>query len=187
MNPNANFISANYGFGLKYYVNQNGLFSSDKEPFTSAKFKGLEIIVGEEIYLDAERNNAETQNMEQIFLQINYYLNKNLYISGQTSFANFGNAGAYAEGIAGLGFSTSSNFSSKIQLFGQILTGAAGGGFIDTGEGLIVKPNAGATVLFNDKLGLRVSAGQVIAIDGELNSTFINVGLSYRFATLKAK
>ena len=187
MNPNANFISANYGFGLKYYVNQNGLFSSDEESFTSAKFKGLEIIVGEEIYLDAERNNAEPQNMEQIFLQINYYLNKNLYVSGQTSFANFGNAGAYAEGIAGLGFSTSLNFSSKIQLFGQILTGAAGGGFIDTGEGLIIKPSAGASILFNDKLGLRASAGQVIAIDGELNSTFINVGLSYRFATLKAK
>jgi len=187
MNPNANFVSANYGFGLKYYINQNGLFSSEGDAFSSSKFKGLEIIVGEEIYLDAERNNAEPQNMEQIFLQINYYLNKNLYASGQTSFANFGNAGAYAEGIAGLGVSTSSKFSNKIQLFVQVLTGAAGGGFIDTGEGLIVKPSAGATILFTNKLGLRASVGQVIAVDGELNSTLINVGLSYRFATLKAK
>jgi len=186
MNPNANFVSANYGFGLKYYFHQNGLYSSDGDTFSSAKFKGLEIIVGEEIYFDAERNNADPQNMEQIFLQINYYLNKNLYVSGQTSFANFGNAGAYAEGIAGLGFSTSSKFSNKIQLFAQVLTGAAGGGFIDTGEGLIVKPSAGASILLSNKLGLRASVGQVMAVDGELNSTLINVALNYRFAKLKA-
>jgi len=187
MSPNANFASATYGFGLKYYVNQNGVLSQDGNTFTSAKFKGLEIIVGEEIYFDAERNNSEPQNMEQILLQFNYYLNKNIYVSGQTSFANFGNAGAYAEGIAGIGLSTSSKFSNKIQLFAQVLTGAAGGGFIDTGEGLIVKPSVGASFLFNDKLGLRASLGQVKAIDGELNSTLINFGLSYRISTLKSK
>ncbi len=186
MNPNANFISETYGFGLKYYLNQNGLISSDDKTATSAKFKGIEIIIGEEIYFDAERNNAEPQNMEQIQLQFNYYLNKNIYVSGQTSFANFGNAGAYAEGIAGIGVSTSFQFSERIQLFGQVLTGAAGGGFVETGEGLIVKPSAGASFLFNDKLGLRASVGQVIAIDGELNSTLINVGLTYRLAMLKA-
>ena len=186
MSPNANFVSQTYGFGLKYYLNQNGLISSDGKTATRAKFKGIEIIIGEDIYFDAARNNADSQNMAQIQLQFNYYINKNFYVSGQTSFANFGNAGAYAEGIAGLGVSTSSQFLERIQLFGQVLTGAAGGGFIDTGEGLIVKPSVGASFLFNDKLGLRASIGQVIAIDGELNSTFINFGINYRIAMLKA-
>ncbi|MEN8125737.1 MAG: hypothetical protein ABFR32_11480 [Bacteroidota bacterium] len=186
MNPNASFVASTYGFGLKYHINQNGLISSDSKTFTSAKFKGLEFIVGEEMYFDAERNNAGPQNLQQILLQLNYYLNKNIYVSGQTSFANFGNAGAYAEGIVGGGFSTSTQFSNRIQLFAQILIGAAGGGFVDTGEGLIIKPSAGATFLFNDKLGLRASVGQVKAIDGELNSTFFNIGLNYRLAMLKA-
>ncbi len=187
MNPDANFVSATYGLGIKYYINQNGLISSDGKTLTSAKFKGFEIIVGEEMYFDAERNNADPQNLQQILLQINFYLNKNFYISGQTAFANFGNAGAYAEGIAGGGVSTSSKFSNKIQLFAQILTGAAGGGFMDTGEGLIVKPSVGASFLFNDKLGLRASFGHVKAINGELNSTMINVGLNYRISMLIAK
>ena len=72
-------------------------------------------------------------------------------------------------------------------MFAQILTGAAGGGFMDTGEGLIVKPSVGASFLFNDKLGLRTSFGHVKAINGELNSTMINIGLNYRISMLLAK
>lgn len=186
MTPTAAFAASTYGFGLKFYINQNGLISSDGEAFTSAKFKGMEVIVGEEIYFDAERYDAEPQDLLQIFLQLNFYMTKNFYVSGQTSFANFGNAGAYAEGIVGGGISTFSGFSNSIQLFAQILGGAAGGGAIDTGQGLIVKPSAGVSLYINDKLGIRTSLGQVISINGELNSTLINIGLNYRISMLKA-
>jgi hypothetical protein len=148
---------------------------------------GLEVIVGQELYLDAERYSSDPQNLQQILLQLNFYLHKNVYVSGQTSFANFGNAGAYAEGIVGGGISTSTGFSKRIQLYAQILSGAAGGGAVNTGQGLIVKPGIGASLLFKDKLGIRSSFGQVIAIDGELNSTLINLGLTYRISMLNAR
>lgn len=186
MSPNAKFVASTYGFGLKYYINQNGLISSEGKTFTTAKFKGLEIIAGQEIYFDAKRVFIEPQNLYQFLLQVNFYLNKNIYVSGQTSFANFGNAGAYAEGIIGGGVSTSSKFSKKIALFSQILIGAAGGGHVDTGEGLIIKPSIGMAYLLNDKLGLRASLGQVKAFNGELNSTLINIGLNYRISFLKS-
>lgn len=186
LNPNGHFMSSTYGLGLKYYVNHNGLISPNGNNFSSAKFKGKEIIIGQEVYLDAANRILDPYNMYQIFLQFNFYINKNIYAAGQTAFANFGYAGAYAEGTVGIGLSTSTGFSKKVQLYSQILTGAAGGGFIDTGQGLIVKPSAGVTLFFNDKLGLRTSAGQVIALDGELNSTLFNLGISYRFATLKS-
>jgi len=187
MSPNARFAAWSYGVGLKHYINLNGLISSDDKAFTSAKFKGLEVIAGQEIYFDAERYFTEPQNLQQILLQLNFYLNKNIYVSGQTSFANFGDAGAYAEGIVGGGISTSSGFSNRIQLFTQILIGAAGGGAVDTGEGLIVKPSIGASLFLNDKLGIRTSLGQVKSINGELYSTLINIGLNYRISMLKAK
>jgi len=186
MSPNAKFAAWSYGFGLKYYINQNGLISSDGKTFSSAKFKGMEAIIGQEIYFNAERYFSDPQNLLQIFLQLNFYLNKNIYVSGQTSFANFGNAGAYAEGIVGGGFSTSSGFSKRIQLFAQILGGAGGGGAVDTGQGLIAKPSIGASLFFSDKLGVRMSLGQVISIDGELNSTLLNLGFNYRISMLKA-
>ena len=67
------------------------------------KFKGLEVITKHDIYFNAERDSNPTDDLNQFSLQINLNLNKNLYIAGQTSFAIFGNAGAYAEGIVGLG------------------------------------------------------------------------------------
>lgn len=186
MNPSAHFISSTYGIGIKHYVNSNGLKAPVENNFISSKFKGKEIIVGQEIYKDVANVLMDPYNMQQLFLQFNFYVNKNIYAAGQTAFANFGYAGAYAEGTIGMGVGTSSGFSSKLQLFGQILAGAAGGGYIETGEGLIVKPSAGLSIYLGDKLGIRSSIGQVIAIDGDLNSTHLNIGLSYRFATLKS-
>ncbi len=186
MSPNAKFMASSYGIGLKHYVNLNGLSSADGKAYTSAKFKGMEVIAGQEIYFDAERIFTEPQDLYQILLQLNFYLYKNFYLSGQTSFANFGDAGAYAEGIVGGGISTFSGFSNRLQLFAQVLLGAAGGGAVATGEGLIVKPSIGASLFLNDKLGIRTSLGQVKSIKGELNSTLINIGLNYRISMLKA-
>ena len=55
---------------------------------------------------------------------------------------DFGNAGAYAEGIAGLGIQTHKVWNGRVTFFVQGLIGSAGGGNISTGEGLIVKPSA---------------------------------------------
>jgi len=187
MSPNAKFLAWSYGIGFKHYINLNALIAPDENTFTSARFKGMEVIVGQEIYFDAARIFDETQDLQQILLQLNFYLIKNIYVSGQTSFANFGNAGAYAEGLLGVGVTTFSGFSNRIQLFAQTMIGAAGGGGVATGEGLIVKPSIGVSLLLNDKLGIRTSFGRVISINGELNSTLINLGLNYRISMLKAK
>ena len=188
LSPDASFLSSTYGIGFKYFFNQNGLISKDDQAYTFAKFKGKEFILGEEFYFNVARNYEDLlDQMQQIVLQLNFYLKKNIYLAGQAAFANFGDAGAYAEGLGGIGFSTSGDFSARFQLFGQILAGAAGGGWIDTGEGLIIKPSAGGSVFFNDKLGLRLAVGQAKAVGGGLNSTFASASLSYRLALLKAK
>ena len=50
------------------------------------------VIVKHDIYLDAVREINPTEDLHQISLQLNLDLNKNLFVTGQTSFANFGNA-----------------------------------------------------------------------------------------------
>ncbi|WP_226789180.1 hypothetical protein [Polaribacter reichenbachii] len=185
ISPNAHFNTSSLGIGLKYYIDRNGIIAD--KTFTSGKFKGFEVIVKQDLYLDAERDKDTnpTQNLHQISLQINLDLNKNVYVAGQTSFANFGNAGAYAEGIVGLGAKTNPIANNKITIFGQVLTGAAGGGDISTGEGLILKPSAGLSYKLNNTLSLRASGGYVKAKGGQLNSTFFNFGLKYHLSFLK--
>ena len=101
------------------------------------------------------------------------------------SFANFGNAGAYAEGIVGAGIQSSPIFKKKINLFAQILGGAAGGGDISTGEGLILKPSVGIQYQFHSQFSIQTALGYVKAKQGTLSSPFINLGVTYEFSLLR--
>ena len=188
MSPDSYFRSSTFGVGLKYYVDKDGVSSTNKE-YSFAKFKGLETIIKQDLYFNATRDNNGSfdQNMHQISLQINFFLNKYLYASGQTAFANFGDAGAYAEGIVGLGVQSNTFFNNTTSVFIQLLGGAAGGGGISTGEGLIVKPSIGINYKLTDKLNLRGGLGYVKAKGGQLSSTYVNFGFSYNFSFLSVK
>ncbi|MGB0880336.1 MAG: hypothetical protein ACPGTO_07190 [Polaribacter sp.] len=184
MSPDSYFYTSSYGFGIKYYIDKNGITSEEKT-FTEGKFKGFEVVVKQDLYVDAERGTNPIENLHQISLQLNLDINKNLYVAGQTSFANFGNAGAYAEGIVGLGVKSIPVFNKTTTFFAQILGGAAGGGDISTGEGLILKPSLGVSYRLNNSLSLRSAVGYVKARGGELSSPFLNLGITYNLAFLK--
>lgn len=186
LNPDSHFASNTLGFGLKYYINQSGITSEEKT-FTTATIKGVEIVLGQDVYFNAKRYTQPTTNLYQLGAQANIYLTKNIFIAGKTSFANFGNAGAYAEGIVGAGIRSNSFYNDKINVFVQGLAGAAGGGDISTGQGFIIKPSAGIYLNFNEKLSLRGEGGYVKARGGTLSSSFFNLGLSYQIGSLIAK
>jgi hypothetical protein len=184
ISPNSHFNTSSLGVGIKYYVERSGVIAD--QSFTNGMFKAFEVIVKHDVYLDAKRDkDIATENMHQIALQINFDLTKNIYVAGQTAFASFGNAGAYAEGIVGFGARTNSFYNNKINIFGQVLAGAAGGGDISTGEGLIFKPAAGFNYKLNNSLSLRASGGYVKAKGGALSSTMFNVGIKYHLSFLK--
>lgn len=184
LTPNSHFTASTYGIGLKYYAHTNGILSKGNTVFTKAKFKGIQITIQQEMYFNAKRGSNPTENLQQISLQGNLFLNKYIYVAGQTSFANFGNAGAYAEGIVGLGINSKPILHKKITAFAQLLGGAAGGGDISTGQGFIIKPNIGINYDLNDKLSIRASVGKVTARGGKLNSTSISFGFSYNISFL---
>ncbi|WP_010178497.1 hypothetical protein [Aquimarina agarilytica] len=186
LSPNQHFNASTLGLGLKYYVNTEGSLADQKD-LTKTKFKGLNIIVKQDVYTNAKRVTNPTEDLYQISLQVDLFLKKYIYATGQTSFANFGNAGAYAEGILGVGLQSASLIDKKISVFAQVLGGAAGGGNISTGQGFIVKPSIGFYYHLTDKLNFRAAIGYVKASGGELNSTAFNFGLSYRFSLLTAK
>lgn len=191
MSPDAHFNSSTLGFGLKYYLDKDGILAnkSNEKTFSKSKFKGLEAIIKQDLYLDAARDNKGgfTQNMHQISLQINFFLNKYLYGTGQTSFANFGGAGAYAEGIVGLGIESGTFFNHTTSIFVQFLAGAAGGGGISTGQGFILKPSMGIQYKLTDKLNIRGGLGYVKSRGGKLSSPYLNFGINYHFSFLSVQ
>ncbi len=186
LSPNQHFNASTLGFGLKYYVHTEGSLA-EHNTLNNTKFKGININIKQDVYTNAKRVTNPTEDLYQISLQVDLFLKKHIYATGQTSFANFGNAGAYAEGILGVGIQSAPIISKKISLFTQFLAGAAGGGNISTGQGLIIKPSAGCYIHLTDELSLRAAVGYVKASGGELNSTAFNFGLSYRFSLLTAK
>ncbi|MDC1162164.1 hypothetical protein OAT18_01850 [Tenacibaculum sp.] len=186
MSPDSHFLSSTFGLGIKYYIDKDGIQFKEKD-FSNATFKGLEVIVKQDFYLNAARNGNFERNMHQISLQINFFLNKYIYASGQTSFANFGGAGAYAEGIVGLGIQSNTFLNNSISTFVQILGGAAGGGGVSTGQGLIIKPSIGLNYKLNTNLNIRGAIGYIKARGGNLSSPFVNLGINYNFSFLSSK
>ncbi|WP_343330314.1 hypothetical protein [Polaribacter staleyi] len=186
LTPNKDFYTSTFGVGIKYYIERNGT-KKDHNSFTKGKFKGFDVIVKQDLYFNAKRIEDPTEHMHQISLQINLDLNKHLFVAGQTSFANFGNAGAYAEGLVGLGIKPKPFFNNSTSIFTQILGGAAGGGNISTGQGFIIKPSLGLDYKLSNTLNFRAAAGYVKAKGGELSSPFINLGLKYNISFLKLK
>ena len=84
----------------------------------------------------------------------------------------------------GIGIHSKSIFHKKATVFAQFLAGAAGGGDISTGQGLIIKLSIGFNYELNDKLSIRTSAGKVKARGGKLNSTSVAFGLTYNVSFL---
>ena len=179
--PNSLLSTSNYGIGLKYYLERNGSYAKEKT-FNNGKFKGIEVILKQDWYFNAKRMTNPKEDMHQMSLQINFDISKNLFLAGQTSFANFGNAGAYGEGLIGAGIKT--NNTSHTTFFTQVLAGAAGGGNISTGEGLIIKPSLGIDHKITNTLSIRSALGYVKAKGGSLSNTFVNFGLKYNFSFL---
>lgn len=184
--PSSVFATSTLGVGLKYYIERNGIFSADKK-LSNGTFKGVGVIVKQDWYLNAKRMENPTEDMHQISLQVNFDLTNKFFVSGQTSFANFGNAGAYGEGLVGFGLKSKKILNNKALFFTQVLAGASGGGNISSGEGLIIKPSIGGNYKINNLLDLRASVGYVKAKGGNLSNSFINLGIQYNFSFLNMK
>lgn len=185
MSPDSFFKTSTFGVGLKYYTNINGV--EDLQTTAKIRFQGLEVVVKQDVYLDANRIINLAENLSQIAMQLNYPLRKNVYLAGQTAFANFGNAGAYAEGTVGAGLQTSYVFDGRTNFFIQGLIGGAGGGDVATGEGLIIKPSAGLNYNLGNGLAFRGALGYVKSREGNLSSPMISLGLNYRFSFLSSR
>jgi hypothetical protein len=176
------------GISLKYY----GLSGSTKHPFTGKKTtkiktQGIQLSAQNQTYFNVAKFGIPASDLQLIALKINYNLNNRCYIIGETSFAYQGKSGGYAHGLFGLGIKSNPFSNGRFSIFAEANAGVAGGGRVDSGEGVLVRPTAGINFNLTEDFSIHASGGQMISPFGSVNSTNFNIGLSYGVSVLNSK
>lgn len=123
-----------------------------------------------------------------IAIQIDQLFTPHFFFSYQAASAYSGvHAGGYATGMIGPGVQTSAFLNHHLQLFGEILVGAGGGGDLALGGGALIEPVAGLHYALSDAWGLQASIADVKALHNQLNTPVLNIGITLRFGTLNGK
>tara|TARA_B100000787_G_C16199267_1_gene303660 strand:+ start:18906 stop:20420 length:1515 start_codon:yes stop_codon:yes gene_type:complete len=176
------------GFSIKYYGLSGGL----SDPYTKEKARqintqGIQVGVQNQTYFDVAKFGIPNSNLQLIAIKIYYDISKRLYISGEASFAYIGKSGGYAHGMFGLGIKSNRFLNNKISTFFEMNLGVAGGGRVDSGEGVLLRPTAGFNYHLNNDFTLNIAGGQMISPYGNVNSSNINIGLIYGLSILNVK
>jgi len=184
----ASFEALTAGFSLKYY----GLSGGTHDPFSKEKAseintQGISLGVENQSYFNVAKFGIPYSDLQLIALKVKYDVNHRFYFAGEASFAYLGKSGGYAHGIFGLGITSNKLFNDKLSFFLEASAGVAGGGRVDSGEGILIRPTVGMNFYLNDDFSLNVSGGQMISPFGNVNSTNINLGLTYSLSILNAK
>jgi hypothetical protein len=184
----ASFQAYTAGFSLKYYGLSGGISDPfTKEKVTKIKTQGIQLAVQNQTYFDVAKFGIPSSDLQLIGLKVMYDINRRFYLAGEASFAYKGKSGGYAHGVFGLGIRSNKFFNEKISTFLEMSAGVAGGGRVDSGEGILVRPTLGFNYHVNNDLSLHASGGQMWSPFGNVNSTNINIGLAYGLSILNAK
>lgn len=176
------------GFSLKYYGLSGGIRDSySSEKIKSIKTQGIQIGFQNQTYYDVAILDRQDNDLQLLAVKINYDINKRFYVAGEASFAYLGGAGGYAHGIFGLGIKSNKFLNNNFSLFLEAAGGVAGGGGVDSGEGVLIRPTIGLNYHASKDFSFQVSGGQMWSPFGNVNSTNINVGISYGLSILNSK
>ncbi len=172
------------GFGIKYVGLNGGIHMNNGTLYNQYTTKGIRVTAENQTYFDVLKTDAPTATLQMLALKLNYDLSKYIYTTSESSFAYDGESGGYAHGLIGLGIKSPTFLKEKLEVFSEISGGAAGGAGIDTGEGIVIRPLIGMSYFLTDTFALSASRGKIIAPFGNMDSTNINIGVSFRLSIL---
>ena len=179
------------GFGLKYLGLNGGTETNSKNKNSTYYTQGLRIEIQNQSLFNVAKTddifNVKEIDLQLIGLKINYDLNKWIYVAGEAGFAYSGRSGGYAHGLVGAGLYSPRFLDNKMRGFAEFMAGAGGGAGVDTDEGIIIRPTVGLSYDVSNRVSILASGGKYYSPFGNVNSTAINVGLSFNLSTLSIK
>jgi len=117
--------------------------------------------------------------VDNLGLQFDVYLNNTVYLTGQGIAAYRGRAGAYMIGLLGAGITYPGN--SRLYMNTEAMLGAAGGGGLRTGSGLVWQVNAGPGIRVNPNFSVLATGGRLESFDGPFKANVLSLGLVWHF------
>jgi len=166
--PNGNFDTSYLGLNLAYVMenfalDQKGTPLMEPDLIRTNKWR---FRPSHQWYFDAERKGGFLRNMQLLGGKLDWMGGDWWYITGQGLSAYGGGAGGYSEGHWGVGVLSPS--WKNLQLYGEMLIGAGGGGGVDSGSALLYKPSIGLEYRMNNDFSLQTAIGKVISKEGIL-------------------
>ncbi|MDB5929297.1 MAG: hypothetical protein JWR60_1004 [Polaromonas sp.] len=125
------------------------------------------------------RANFSDQSVNNLGVQLDYFVTPNWFLTGQGLAAHSGMAGAYMTGQLGAGGQWP--VSERWFVEGEALLGAAGGGGLAVGKGLVGQVNAGVGYRLTKSLSVMTTVGQMSALKGDFKAKVLGVSLGYQF------
>lgn len=125
------------------------------------------------------RTRLPDKDVGNLGIQLDYFLTPNWYLTGQGLAAYSGEAGAYMKGLLGAGYRQQISGPWFVEAEG--LVGAAGGGGLAVGGGLVMQANAGIGYQINRSLSVMATAGRIKAVRGDFEANVIGLSLGYQF------
>jgi hypothetical protein len=158
------------------------IFDDAGNVFSPSRTTRSEFATGVE-RIDAARRDGSVRPLSAVVLKASRFLDRNVYVTGEARSAFDGGAGGFSAGLFGVGWQQSFGGSGwpTWHLGLEALLGAGGGGGVDVRGGALVQPKAYIGVDLGPSSALRVSAGQLRAQRGRLDSTTVDVSLVFSF------
>ncbi len=181
----AGSFSANfYGLSLGYRIGEVGAGGSGQtwQGDNGVRLAKWRLVGVQHTNLAAARKTGSDQDLSLVGLKIEKFMTDAFYLTGQAHGAYVGDAGGYAVGLIGAGWEIPLREDGRLRFNVELAAGAAGGGGVDVGGGIIIQPQLGLTWRLNNQLAVRFEVGRVKALEGKLDSNVLGLGLTYEFS-----
>ena len=184
--PGADFKAMSYAGKLGYYFHTPD-FSGERVSVSSLRdFEPLNLRVrlAHQSYFKASpqwRTHHADLNVDLLGVQADYFMNENFFLTGQGIAAYEGKAGAYMTGLVGAGVHLPI-MGSPLYTEAELLIGAAGGGGMAVGGGLVWQGSAGLGYQLNKAYSIQASYGHMSALKGAFKANTLTLSIGYRFS-----
>lgn len=144
--------------------------------------QNLRVRVADQTYFKAApqwRNQYVDKAVSNLGVQLDYFVTPQCFVTGQGLAAYAGEAGAYMTGQLGAG--VQQPLSPRWFAEAEALLGAAGGGGLAVGGGLVGQVNASIGFRLSRQLSVLATAGRIQAARGDFKANVAGLSLAYEF------
>ncbi len=168
---------------LAPYVRASLNFGDQRRPYNETRNWQLTLGVSLQEPNSEFRKPGVTATASPVLIEsaLDLFLTDQIYFTGNAQTVAYGDAGGYAIGLLGLGYAIPLNKIWTVSVEGYV--GAAGGGGVDTGGGLVGAARLELDYAVKENLAISTGIGMMQSFNGGAQPLTLHLGLKTAFTT----